>query len=71
MKRGEKIEFHSFKQSLLVCKQFGNSAVFWTLHGSGDEAVVGTAFWYLQFVNAITELIRACLESVLDRLKRD
>ena len=27
-----------------MCKQFGNSAVFWTLHGSGDEAVVGTAF---------------------------
>ena len=54
-----------------MCKQFGNSAVFWTLRGSGNEAVVRTAFWCRQFVNAITELIRACLESVSDRLKRD
>ena len=67
----KKIEFHAFKRSLLVCKQFANSAVFSTLGGSGDEANVGTAFWYHQFVSAITELIRACLESVLDRLKRD
>jgi len=69
--RRKKIEFHSFKQRLFVCKQFGNSAVHSTLDGAGDEADVGTAFWYHQFVNAITERIRACLESVLDGLKRD